>query len=66
MTLKQTPSGLDRSIHPVSKYPILFAGRNTHVAQGITRSLSTEEAEANADRMVLKRLRLVFLEPLAT
>lgn len=46
---KYTPNGWNRNISPASKYPIIFAGRNTHVCQMITRGLSPEEIEANAD-----------------
>lgn len=42
-----TPGPWHRNIKPASSYPIIFAGRNTHVAQVITRGLSIEEQEAN-------------------
>ena len=44
-----TKGGWSRNIRPVSRYPIIFAGRNTHVAQVITRGLSEAEAEANCN-----------------
>jgi len=44
-----TRGGWHRNIKPASKYPVIFAGRNTHVAQVITRGLGDDEAEANAD-----------------
>lgn len=49
MKTKHTQGRWGRNIKPASKYPIIFAGRNTHVAQVITSGISTEEAEANAD-----------------
>lgn len=50
---KHTQGNMGRNIRPISKYPILFCGRNTHVAQIITRGLPEQETEANADRMVM-------------
>lgn len=47
-TTKHTAGPWGRNIPPVSKYPIIYAGRNTHVAQVITRGLPEAEAEANA------------------
>lgn len=49
MSGKYTQGGWDRNIAPAAKYPIIFAGRNTHVAQLITRGLPAEEQEANAN-----------------
>lgn len=46
---KHTPGDWGRNIKPASKYPIIFAGRNTHVARVITDGLTEQEAEANAD-----------------
>lgn len=42
-----TPGGWSRNIKPASKYPIIFAGRNTHVAQVCTSGLTESEVEAN-------------------
>ena len=53
MNTKHTAGLLGRNIKPINKYPILYAGRNTHIAQIITRGMSDEEAEANADFLVL-------------
>lgn len=45
-----------RNIRPASQYPVIFAGRNTHVAQVLNRgSLSAEELEANTDFIALAR-----------
>ena len=41
-----------RNIPPVTRYPIIFAGRNTHIARIITEGLSPEEAEANTNLIV--------------
>ena len=38
-----------RNIKPASKYPTIFAGRNTHVAQVVTQGLEPEEIEANCN-----------------
>ena len=46
---KYTHGGWGRNIAPASKYPIIFAGRNTHVAQVLSKGLTPEEVEANAD-----------------
>ena len=44
---QHTPGPWHRNIKPVSRYPIVFAGRNTHVARVETQGLSEDEAEAN-------------------
>lgn len=49
METKYTPGPWHRNIAPAAKYPIIFAGRNTHVAQVKTQGLSEAEQEANAD-----------------
>lgn len=48
---KHTPGPWHRNIKPASHYPVVFAGRNTHVAQVLyTRSeMSEQEIEANCD-----------------
>lgn len=54
MSTQHSQGRLHRNIPPITKYPTLFAGRNTHVAVVVTRGgISAEEAEANADRLVL-------------
>jgi hypothetical protein len=47
-TQKHTPGPWGRNIAPAWKYPIIFAGRNTHVAKLITDELPESEQEANA------------------
>lgn len=49
---QHTPGRLGRNIPPITKYPVLYAGRNTHVAQVVTRGISPEESEKNADLIV--------------
>ena len=46
---KHTPAPWGRNIRPGRKYPVVFAGRNTHVAQVIPGNLPDEEVEANLD-----------------
>jgi hypothetical protein len=36
-----------RNIKPATKYSVVFAGRNTHVARVIVDGLTPEEVEAN-------------------
>ncbi|OFX03297.1 MAG: hypothetical protein A3E78_12235 [Alphaproteobacteria bacterium RIFCSPHIGHO2_12_FULL_63_12] len=50
-----------RNIKPVTKYPVIFAGRNTHVATIETRGIPLEEAEANCDLMKAAPLMLAAL-----
>ena len=38
-----------RNIPPASRYPTIWADRNTHVAQVIARGLTAEEIEANCN-----------------
>jgi len=47
-TQKHTQGPWGRNIAPAWKYPIIFAGRNTHVAKLITDELPESEQEANA------------------
>jgi hypothetical protein len=49
MTTNHTPGPWGRNIKPASHYPIIYAGRNTHVAQVISRGLTDAECEANCD-----------------
>jgi hypothetical protein len=46
---KHTKGGWSRNIKPASKYPVIFAGRNTQVAVVSTAGLSAEEIEANCN-----------------
>jgi hypothetical protein len=47
--IKHTPGPWHRNIPPASKYPIIFSGRNTHVAQVCVGGLTPEEIEANCN-----------------
>jgi len=47
MEAKHTAGPWQRNIRPATKYPTVFAGRNTHVAHVVTNRLSAEEVEAN-------------------
>lgn len=49
MTTKHTAGPWNRNIKPATKYPVIYAGRNTHVAQVCTAGLTPEEIEANCD-----------------
>jgi len=49
MSGNYTKGGWSRNIKPASKYPVIFAGRNTHVAEVLTDGLSAEEIEGNCD-----------------
>ena len=44
-----TQGGWDRNIKPGRKYPVIFAGRNTHVAMALSKGLPDDEVEANLD-----------------
>lgn len=44
-----TPAPWRRNIKPASKYPVIYAGRNTHVAIVERSGLTPEEIEANCD-----------------
>jgi hypothetical protein len=50
--MSHTPGPWHRNIKPISKYPTIFAGRNTHVAVVQTKGLKDDEAEANAALIV--------------
>jgi len=50
MSARHTPGPWHRNIKPARRYPVIFAGRNTHVATiHHTTGISDEEAEANHD-----------------
>lgn len=49
MSTPHTPGPWGRNIKPASRYPVVFAGRNTHVAMVITKRLTDEVVEANCD-----------------
>lgn len=46
---KHTPGPWHRNIKPGTKYPTVFAGRNTHVARAVVDGLPPEQVEANVD-----------------
>jgi hypothetical protein len=47
--MSYTKGGWGRNIKPAAHYPVIFAGRNTHVARVISVGLTSEEIEANCD-----------------
>ncbi|MCA3573115.1 MAG: hypothetical protein IOC86_04310 [Aestuariivirga sp.] len=47
MTSQHTPGPWSRNIKPATKYPILFAGRNTHICTVSVSGLPPETVEAN-------------------
>jgi hypothetical protein len=44
-----TPGPWHRNIKPAARYPVIFAGRNSHVAQVISSGLTDEAIEANCN-----------------
>jgi len=53
-----------RNIKPAKKYPVIFAGRNTHVAT-VDCALSEEDAEQVCDLIVAAPAMLDALETLS-
>jgi hypothetical protein len=53
MNSKHTPGPWHRNIKPITRYPVIFAGRNTHVAQVVTRGGSMPEAEMEANAALI-------------
>ena len=49
---KFTPGPWHRNIKPKSKYPAIFAGRNTHITALKTQGLTDDEIEANCNLIV--------------
>jgi hypothetical protein len=47
--VKHTLGPWHRNIKPITRYPTIFAGRNTHLAKIIVEGIGLSEAEANAD-----------------
>jgi hypothetical protein len=47
MTSQHTPGPWSRNIKPATKYPTLFAGRNTHICTVSVSGLPPETVEAN-------------------
>lgn len=62
MILKHTQGGWNRNIKPASRYPTVFAGRNTHIARVITDGLTEAEAEANINLIAAAPDLLAALE----
>jgi|HubBroStandDraft_6_1064221.scaffolds.fasta_scaffold134224_4 hypothetical protein len=46
---EHTPGRWSRNIPPAKRYPIIFAGRNTHICHIISLGLTDEEVEANCN-----------------
>ena len=66
--MPRTPGPWNRNIKPASRYPTVFAGRNTHVAMVVARGLPEEEIEANCNLIaaapdLLAALEAVFSKP---
>ena len=59
---EHTPGPWHRNIKPAARYPIVFAGRNTHVAQIKTQGLSEAEQEANCNLIAAAPDMLAALE----
>jgi enoyl-CoA hydratase/carnithine racemase len=49
---KHTATPWHRNIKPAAKYPVIFAGQNTHVAQVVAWGLPDEVVEANLEFIV--------------
>lgn len=62
MTSKHTPGPWSRNIPPISRYPTIFAGRNTHIAAIKSGAIPESEAEANAALIVAAPELLAALE----
>ena len=60
--MAHTQGGWNRNIKPASKNPIIFAGRNTHVAQIISSGLPDDEVEANCNLIAHADLLLGLLK----
>lgn len=60
---QHTPGPWRRNIKPISRYPIIFAGRNTHVAQVlVSQGMAVGEDEANAELILAAPDLLAALE----
>jgi hypothetical protein len=66
MSTHHTLGPWGRNIKPASRYPVIFAGRNTHVAQVITKGLPESECEANADLIAAAPELLAALRRIAS
>jgi hypothetical protein len=63
---KHTPGPWARNIKPASMYPVIFAGRNTHIARVFSQGLSEEETEANCNLIAAAPGHLDALMEIAT
>ena len=61
MEKSHTPGPWNRNIAPAKKYPVIFAGRNTHVARIIPTGRDDED-EANANIIAAAPSMLAVLE----
>lgn len=61
MESTHTPGPWHRNIAPARKYPVIFAGRNTHVAKIIPTGRDAED-EANANLLAAAPELLAALE----
>lgn len=50
--MTHTPGPWHRNIKPARKYPIIFAGRNTHICQ-VLNHVADAEVEANCDLIAM-------------
>lgn len=62
MSAKHTLGPWHRNIKPVTKYPVIFAGRNVHIAKVLDAGIGLSEAEANADLLAAAPDLLAELE----
>ena len=61
MTTKHTPGPWHRNVAPATKYTVIFAGRNEHIA-AIRHAKIGDEAEANHDLIAAAPDLLAALE----
>lgn len=61
MEKTHTPGPWHRNIPPAWKYPVVFAGRNTHIAKVIPTGRDAED-EANANLIAAAPAMLAVLE----
>ena len=65
MTNAHTKGKWHRNVPPATKYPTIFAGRNTHVARVVVDGgLPPEEVDANCDLIAAAPMLLEALEAL--
>lgn len=65
MSMQHTPGPWHRNIKPASRYPVIFAGRNTHVAMLLKSDVTLEELEANADLIAAAPSMLAALQAIS-